>query len=66
VHHRVKNNLAVIAGLLYLQSTYVNDAQAGETFRHCQDRVRSMALVHEILYSSENFTAVDFSNTCTG
>jgi PAS domain S-box-containing protein len=43
VHHRVKNNLAVIAGLLYLQSTYVNDAQAGETFRHCQDRVRSMA-----------------------
>lgn len=60
IHHRVKNNLAVIGSTFYLQSTYVEDEKAMEILQNCQDRVRSMALVHDRLYHSGNFSAVDF------
>lgn len=60
IHHRVKNNLAVIGSTFYLQSTYVEDEKAVEILQNCQDRVRSMALVHDRLYHSGNFSAVDF------
>lgn len=60
IHHRVKNNLAVIASTFYLQSTYVADKEASIILENCQNRVRSMALVHEKLYHSGNFAAVDF------
>lgn len=60
VHHRVKNNLAVIASTFYLQSTYVANEQAQLVLQHCQDRVRSMALVHERLYHSGDFASLDF------
>jgi len=61
IHHRVKNNLAVISSLFYLQSTYTKDEQMLTILQECQDRVRSMALVHESLYSSDNFAAVNFA-----
>jgi two-component sensor histidine kinase len=61
VHHRVKNNLAVISSLFYLQSTYTSDEPTIRILQESQDRVRSMALVHETLYRSENFAAVDFA-----
>jgi len=61
VHHRVKNNLSVICSLFYLQSTRTKDAGAIQIFRDMEDRVRSMALVHESLYSSENLARIDFS-----
>ncbi|WP_082880843.1 PAS domain S-box protein [Methylomonas sp. DH-1] len=61
VHHRVKNNLAVISSLFYLQSTYTTDELMLKILQECQDRVRSMALVHESLYGSENFAAVNFA-----
>ncbi|HEY2713436.1 MAG TPA: PAS domain S-box protein [Chthoniobacterales bacterium] len=61
IHHRVKNNLAVITSLFYLQSTYTQDEQTLRILQECQDRVRSMALVHETLYRSENFAGLDFA-----
>jgi len=58
VHHRVKNNLQVISSLLNLQGQFVNSAMADQ-FRMCQQRVRAMALVHQLLYESENLASVD-------
>jgi two-component sensor histidine kinase len=61
VHHRVKNNLAVICSLFYLQSTHAGDRQTASIFRDMENRVHSMALVHESLYGSENLARIDFA-----
>lgn len=61
VHHRVKNNLAVISSLFHLQSTYTTDDDTIQILQECQDRVRSMSLVHETLYQSGRLEAVDFA-----
>ncbi len=61
VHHRVKNNLAVICSLFYLQSTHTNDEKTAGIFSDMENRVHSMALVHESLYSSENLARIDFT-----
>ena len=60
IHHRVKNNLAVVSSLFYLEATHTQDVPTIRILQESQDRVRAMALVHELLYRSENLEAVQF------
>lgn len=65
VHHRVKNNMQVISSILNLQSSYVKDAYALNLLKECQNRVKSMAFIHESLYQTKNFESVNFSEYVT-
>jgi two-component sensor histidine kinase/streptogramin lyase len=65
IHHRVKNNLQVISSLLSLQSRHIKEKQTIETLKDCQDRIRAMALIHEELYRSEDFSKIDFRKYIT-
>ncbi len=62
IHHRIKNNLQVISTLLYLESGNFSDRKVMEAFKDSQHRVKSMALVHEKLYQSEDMVSVDFAD----
>lgn len=56
VHHRVKNNLQVINSIINLQSSYIEDEKTLAVFKECQNRVYTMAVLHEKLYSAKNLT----------
>ena len=60
VHHRVKNNLQVIHSLLDLQALKMVDTELVDVLRDSQNRIRSMSLIHQTLYQSQNFAQVDF------
>ncbi len=62
VHHRVKNNMQVIISLLNIQAHYVNNDQLSEIFGETQNRIRSMALIHDKLFRSKRMSEVDFGN----
>jgi two-component sensor histidine kinase len=59
IHHRVKNNLQFISSLLSLQSDHIENDQALEALKEGQDRVQSMALIHQNLYQDDNLTGID-------
>ena len=65
IHHRVKNNLAVISSLFYLESTTTDHPEALRVLAESRARIQSMALVHEFLYRSDRLSAVDFAEYAT-
>lgn len=58
IHHRVKNNLQIVSSLLDLQSISIRDAQAAEAVKEGKNRVQSMALIHQNLYSEDNLKGI--------
>ena len=62
VHHRVKNNLASILGLLDLQVQTISDESARASMVELSNRIRSMALVHEQLYQSNDFSKINYQD----
>lgn len=59
VHHRVKNNMQVISSLINLQQSNAGEKPLKEVLMDSQNRIRSMALIHDMLYQSDTFTEID-------
>ncbi|MBK6834521.1 MAG: GAF domain-containing protein [Bacteroidetes bacterium] len=62
VHHRVKNNLAIISSLINLQSDKSKDDYHRELFNECRNRLNSIATIHQMLYRSKSFAKVNFKD----
>jgi PAS domain S-box-containing protein len=62
IHHRVKNNMQIISSLLNLQKHHVKDKEAADVLLESQNRVRSMAMIHEKLYKTQNFSQINFTD----
>ncbi len=62
VHHRVKNNLQTVSSLLSLQSRSIDDEHAKALIKSSQNRVISMAMVHEMLYNRDDLTKIEYKS----
>ncbi len=62
IHHRVKNNLQIVSGLLTMQADQAGDRPLTEIFQESQDRIRSIALIHEKLYGSQDLSEIAFDD----
>ncbi|MFT6502985.1 MAG: two-component sensor histidine kinase [Crocinitomicaceae bacterium] len=61
IHHRVKNNLQIITSLLSLQSSFIEDDTTKALFRYSQYRINSMAMIHEMLYKTEDVSKISYN-----
>lgn len=66
VHHRVKNNLQVISSLLNFQADLITDSATRSMFQDTRARIKSIALIHERLYQSEDLIHIDFAEYIRG
>jgi two-component sensor histidine kinase len=66
IHHRVKNNLQIVSSLLYLQEDTMQEAKGVEILRESQNRIKSMALIHEQLYGTADLAKIDFGRYIEG
>ena len=66
IHHRVKNNLQIITGLLELQAVEMDDDRFTSAILDGQNRVKSMALIHQKLYQVDDFTTIDIDEYVNG
>jgi two-component sensor histidine kinase len=66
IHHRVKNNLQVISSLINMQVRQLEDAGSRSALEECQTRVQAIALIHEKLYQSKDYSRVPFSEYARG
>ncbi|WP_441000625.1 sensor histidine kinase [Fodinibius sp. SL11] len=62
IHHRVKNNLAIISGLLQLEAFKTNNPSTQKILSNTQLRIQSMATVHEMLYEAQDFNDLSFDD----
>ena len=62
IHHRVKNNMQIISSLLSLQTNYIDDNIALDVLKESQNRVKTMAMIHEKLYQSNDFVNIKFDD----
>jgi two-component sensor histidine kinase len=65
IHHRVKNNLQVVSSLLSIQSRDITDVKALEAVNESRNRVKSMAIIHQNLYSEDNLTGIELKDYVT-
>ncbi|MBU4534413.1 MAG: response regulator [Euryarchaeota archaeon] len=66
IHHRVKNNLQIIISLLSLQAKYFNDPRINNFFRDYVNQIKSMAMIHEKMYQSNDLNRINFTEYLPG
>ncbi len=62
VHHRVKNNMQIISSMLKLQSSHIKNKKALKLFKNSQNRVKTMSLIHDLIYRSKDISNIDFAD----
>jgi two-component sensor histidine kinase len=62
IHHRVKNNLAIISALINMQKDNLKDEQSKQIFEETKNRIYAMSLIHNLLYENKSFAKIDFAD----